>query len=84
MENKYKIIAYLISTESDWQTESLGKDYEEVKKDYVFISDKENPFQERMRTLMKYNIDGDVEIRNEREEYIIDEDNDGLYLLKRI
>ena len=83
-EHKYKIVAYLISPYTNWQRDSLADDYEDVQNDYDFIANENNSFQERVKMLMKYHIDGDVETHAESEPYIIDEDGDGLYLLKRI
>ena len=83
-EHKYKIVAHPISPGTAWQRDSLADDYENVQNDYDFISNENNSFQERVKMLMKYHIDGAVETHAESEPYIIDEDGDGLYLLKRI
>ena len=82
--HRYKIIAYLICPYSGWQKDSLVDDYEDVQNDYDFISDENNSFPERVKALMKYAINGCVETHAESAPYIIDEDGDGLYLLKRM
>lgn len=58
---------------------------EQTKKDYDFIADEHNPFEERKERLVQYRIDSNVvEEHKSEEKYIIDEDADGLYLLEKI
>lgn len=85
-ENNYRIVAYLIDPSSEWQKSSVsGDDYAETVSDYDFISDVTNDFEERMKCLEKYSVtDGAIERHYCDDEYIIDEDADGIYLLKRI
>ena len=76
--NKYKIIACLLNFED------LALN-EQSKKDYYFITDEHNPFEERKERLAQYRIDSNVvEEHKSEEKYIIDEDADGLYLLEKI
>ena len=73
--NKYKIISYL-------PNEELG---EEVRRDYDFISNDNNNFNERVERLRGYAGDFNaVEEHNSNEKHLIEEDNDGLYLLEKI
>lgn len=73
--NKYKITSYL-------PNEELG---EEVRRDYDFISNDKNNFDERVERLKGYVGDFNaVEEHNSNEKYLIEEDNDGLYLLEKI
>lgn len=73
--NKYKITSYL-------PNEELG---EEVRRDYDFISNDKNNFDERVEMLKGYVGDFNaVEEHNSNEKYLIEEDNDGLYLLEKI
>ena len=73
--NKYKIISYI-------PNEELG---EEVRRDYDFISNDKNNFNERVERLRGYVGEFNaVEEHNSDEKYLIEEDNDGLYLLKKI
>lgn len=73
--NKYKIKSYL-------PNEELG---EEVRRDYDFISNEKNNFNERVERLRGYVGDFNaVEEHNSNEKYLIEEDNDGLYLLEKI
>lgn len=85
-ENNYRIVAYLINPSSEWQKSSVSGDYyAEMVSDYDFISDVTNDFEERMKCLEKYSVtDGAIERHYSDDEYIIDEDADGIYLLKRI
>ena len=85
-ENNYRIVAYLIDPSSEWQKSSVsGDDYAETVLDYDFISDVTNDFEERIKCLEKYSVtDGAIERHYSDDEYIIDEDADGIYLLKRI
>ena len=73
--NKYKIISYI-------PNEELG---EEVRRDYDFISNDKNNFNERVERQRGYVGEFNaVEEHNSDEKYLIEEDNDGLYLLKKI
>lgn len=83
--NKYQIVAYLINPWSEEQKKQLGNDFDKVEHDYKFISDVGNPLREKIKCLYKYKIDnGAIEEHPKEDAYFIDEDNDGLYLLKRI
>ena len=86
--HRYKIVAHLIYPHTDWQNKSLGDDYQTISSDYDFISDESNPEQERIQRLMKYQLTdsfgGTVEMYPNDAPYFIDEDGDGLYLMKRI
>ena len=76
--NKYKMIACLLNFED----EALN---EQSKKDYDFIADENNPFEERKERLAQYRIDTNVvEEHKWEDKYIIDEDMDGLYLLEKM
>ena len=76
--NKYKMIACLLNFEE----EALK---EPTKKDYDFIADEHNPFEERKERLAQYGINSNVvEEHKSEDKYIIDEDADGLYLLEKM
>ena len=76
--SKYKIIACLLNFEDEVLNEP-------TKKDYDFIADENNPFEERKERLAQYRINSNVvEEHKTEDKYIIDEDADGLYLLEKM
>lgn len=81
----YKITACLINPEIDWQRDNLGDLYESTLEDYKVITNPCNSIETQYECLKKYTIDGGFQMEiNESEPYIIEEDNDGVYLYERI
>ena len=82
--NTYKIIAHIINPFDEEQKRNLGDSYAKVLSDYCFIQDKGFPLDERIARIKNYSIDGAIEKHNSEVPYFIDEDADGVYLLKKI
>ena len=81
----YKLTACLINPEIKWQRENLGESYETVLEDYKVITNPCNSLEVQYECLKKYPIMfGFDEELDESEPYIIEEDNDGVYLYERI
>ena len=82
--NTYKIVAHIINPFNEEQERNLGNNYAKVVKDFCFIQDKGFPLDERIARIKNYSIDGAIEKHNSKVPYFIDEDADGVYLLKKI
>ena len=82
--NTYKIVAHIINPFNEEQERNLGNNYAKVVKDFCFIEDEGFAFDERVKRIMEYPIDGTIEEHSFDKEYFIDEDADGVYLLKKI
>ena len=91
-QHKYQIVAHLENPYDNKDSNAYVLNYGQTNypknDDYDFISDENNPEQERMERLMKYRLEdsfvGAIETHSIDVPYFIDEDGDGLYLLKRI
>lgn len=83
--NRYKLVAYLIDPDAEFQKASLGKMYEKSLKDFQTV---EKGGRKAIETMLKYKFDtGETEVTETfqaDEEYIIDRDGDGFYLYRRI
>lgn len=82
--SRYKIIAHIINPFNEEQERNLGNNYAKVVNDFCFIEDEGFAFDERKRCIMQYPINGCIEEHSFDKEYFIDEDADGVYLLKKI
>lgn len=89
-ESKYQIVGYLIDPNLEWQRKQLSRTaYIEAKSDYdAIMNNFENgtsPTEDVLTIFNKYAIDnGNVETLNSNDEFVIDVDGDGVYLLKRL
>jgi len=77
--NKYKIVAHLITPDlqdAETRTAEYCKDYEDFR---------QGNEESNKKFLEKYPIDSDAyEHFNSEDEFIFDEDADGIYLFKKI
>ena len=86
---RYQIIACLFDPTIPCQQEALGNNVELLKKtqfEYDYITNESKPFSDRV-TMLKamYQIEGGaIEEKPFTDEYIIEQDGDGVYLYKRI
>ena len=80
--NRYKLIAYLIDPDAEYQKQSLGTDYEKSLRDFQEV---ERGGRNAISIMLQYRIDSDVmETFDSNEPYLIDRDGDGFYLFKKM
>lgn len=89
-ESKYQIVGYLIDPDAGFQKSQLShNDYLEAKSDYDAIMNSYEsgtiPNGEILSLFDKYKIDnGNIETIMSNDDFVIDTDGDGVYLLKKI
>lgn len=84
----YKLIAHLLDPSAAHQMEALGGEnselYLKTKFDFGYITNEQKPFSDRVKMLLTmYSISetfATIEQFDSTEDYIIDQDGDGVYL----
>lgn len=85
----YQVIACLFDPSIPCIQEEIGSNIELLKKtefEYKYITDENKPFSDRVTMLKSmYQIDGGaIEEKPSTDEYIIEQDSDGVYLYQRV